>query len=173
MLYVAEKDHELAGGYEIREATMSDYANHISEDTIIVLAQQILKKRFIDTDPLTSPQQMAQYLSTKLGCSDVEQFGVVYLNSNHQVIDEEIVCTGTIDAAAVYPREVVKACLAKEAKALIFYHNHPGGKLEASPSDRRITRRLTDALNTVDIRVLDHFIVTANGHYSFAEHGIM
>ena len=78
---------------------------------------------------------------------------------------------GTIDAASVYPREVVKRSLHHNAAALILAHNHPSGVAEPSQADRRITRRLTDALALVDIRVLDHFVVGDGEVISFAERG--
>lgn len=78
---------------------------------------------------------------------------------------------GTIDAASVYPREVVKRALYHNAAALILAHNHPSGVAEPSQADRRITRRLTDALALVDIRILDHFVVGDGEVISFAERG--
>lgn len=78
---------------------------------------------------------------------------------------------GTIDAASVYPREVVKRALHHNAAALILAHNHPSGIAEPSQADRRITRRLTDALALVDIRILDHFVVGDGEVVSFAERG--
>ncbi len=78
---------------------------------------------------------------------------------------------GTIDAASVYPREVVKRALHHNAAALILAHNHPSGVAEPSQADRRITRRLTDALALVDIRILDHFVVGDGEVISFAERG--
>ena len=78
---------------------------------------------------------------------------------------------GTIDAASVYPREVVKRSLHHNAAALILAHNHPSGVAEPSQADRRITRRLTDALALVDIRILDHFVVGDGEVVSFAERG--
>ena len=76
---------------------------------------------------------------------------------------------GTIDGASVYPREVVKAALRRNAAAVILAHNHPSGVAEPSQADRAITRRLTDALGLVDIRVLDHIVVGAGNTVSFAE----
>lgn len=78
---------------------------------------------------------------------------------------------GTIDAASVYPREVVKRALEHNAAALILAHNHPSGVAEPSQADRRITRRISDALALVDIRILDHFVVGDGDVISFAERG--
>lgn len=87
------------------------------------------------------------------------------------MIKDEVMFEGTIDAASVYPREVVKRALHHNAAALILAHNHPSGVAEPSQADRRITRRLTDALALVDIRVLDHFVVGDGEVVSFAERG--
>ncbi len=78
---------------------------------------------------------------------------------------------GTVNAASVYPREVVKASLATNASAVILYHNHPSGDATPSQADRRITRQLTDALALVDIRVLDHFVISFECVVSFSERG--
>ena len=81
--------------------------------------------------------------------------------------------TGTIDGAAVYPREVVKRCLHHNAAAVIFAHNHPSGLAEPSQADISITRRLTTALNTIDVRVLDHVVVGRAEVVSFAARGLL
>lgn len=89
------------------------------------------------------------------------------------MIRGESLFQGTIDAASVYPREVVKRALELNAAALILAHNHPSGVAEPSQSDRRITRRISDALALVDIRVLDHFVIGDVDIVSFAERGWM
>lgn len=100
-----------------------------------------------------------------------EVFNVVYLDSQHMVLANEEMFRGTIDGSAIYPREIVKACIRHNAGAVIFHHPHPSGVCEPSSADRRITERLTSALALIDVRVLDHFI-TGNGEsYSFAENG--
>jgi DNA repair protein RadC len=93
------------------------------------------------------------------------------LDIRHRVIAFEELFRGTIDGASVHPREVVRAALKHNAAALIFAHNHPSGVAEPSDADRRLTRRLSDALALVDIRVLDHFVVGDGEVASFAERG--
>ena len=80
---------------------------------------------------------------------------------------------GTIDAACVYPREVVRYCMDHNAAAVIFAHNHPSGIAEPSQADQQITRRLVDALGWIDVSVLDHFVVGAGDLVSFAERGLL
>jgi DNA repair protein RadC len=102
-----------------------------------------------------------------------EAFYILFLDNQHRVIQDEILFEGTIDAASVYPREVVKRALHHNAAALILAHNHPSGVAEPSQSDIRITSRISDALALVDIRVLDHFVVGDGEIVSFAERGWM
>ena len=79
--------------------------------------------------------------------------------------------SGTIDAASIYPREIVKAALLNNAKSIIITHNHPSGSPEPSTADRRITERIKSACELVDIKMLDHFVVAGNESVSFAERG--
>jgi DNA repair protein RadC len=80
---------------------------------------------------------------------------------------------GTLTQAAVYPREVVKEALAVNAAAVILVHNHPSGLPEPSVADQTLPVRLKAALEMVDVRVLDHFIVAADQSTSFAERGLL
>ena len=97
----------------------------------------------------------------------------LFLDAQNRVIGVEELFRGTIDGASVYPREVVKRCLAINAAAVIFAHNHPSGVAEPSQADQRLTQRLKAALATVDIRVLDHFVVGEAEALSFAERGLL
>ena len=124
------------------------------------------------TDPLSSPKAMGDMLRLRIGDREREVFCVVYLDSQHSLIEVEELFFGTIDAA-VYPREVAKSALAKNAGAVCLGHNHPSGQVYPSSADKRITERLKSALALLDIRVLDHVIVSPKEVYSFAEHGLM
>jgi DNA repair protein RadC len=95
------------------------------------------------------------------------------MDNQHRIIEFVELFRGTIDGASVYPREVVKTALAVNAAAVIFAHNHPSGLAQPSEADKALTHRLKMALNVVDVRVLDHFIVGAEEIYSFAEHGFL
>ena len=120
---------------------------------------------------LTSPQLTQRYLMSKLRDRQSEAFVALFLDSQHRIIEYVELAHGTIDGAAVYPREVVKMALAKNAAALIFAHNHPSGIAEASQADKSITDRLVKALSLLDIRVLDHIIIGDGEFTSFAEKG--
>ena len=112
-----------------------------------------------DSDTLSSPMAAREYVGMKLAGNEHEVFALVTLDSQHRVIDYHEMFNGTIDSARVYPREVVKQALADNAGAVMLAHNHPSGIAEPSDADRLITRKLKDALELVDIRTIDHFIV--------------
>ncbi len=122
---------------------------------------------------LSSPEATRAYLSSQLRGYDYEVFACLFLDNQHRMIEFEELFRGTLDCAAVYPREVAKRALHHNAAAVIFAHNHPSGNREPSQADQQITEKLKHALALFDIRVLDHFII-ADGHpYSFAEHSLL
>jgi len=143
------------------------------ENAIIQNAIDILESRIqLPTDYIKSPHDTRNFLRMKLSEMEHEVFAVLFLNSQHGVIAYDEMFTGTIDGAAVYPREVVKAALRHNAAAVIFAHNHPSGITRPSESDKHLTKRLKAALMLVDVRVLDHLIV-GRDISSFAELGLM
>lgn len=130
------------------------------EDWIIRQAITLLENRVFKAGPaLGSPAAVRDYLRLKLVAEPNEIFAVVFLDSQHQVLAFEPLFKGTVDQTSVYPRVVVQRALALNASALILAHQHPSGTTEPSAADRAITERLKSALATVDVRVLDHFIV--------------
>ena len=133
-------------------------------------AAEALAAKYKREGTFTNPTNVKEYLKLKLGAHDREVFAVMFLDNQHQLISFEELFFGTIDAASIYPREVLKAALNHNAAAVVFAHNHPSGIAEPSQADRRITQRLVDALKLVDIRVLDH-IVVGEDCVSFAEKG--
>lgn len=145
----------------------------VSETDILSWAESILVTRFKRSNYLTTPDLARHYLRVKFGRADREQFGMVLLDNQHGVIGLEVLFYGTIDSASVYPREVVKAALAANAAAVLFVHNHPSGNPEPSRADIQITRRLSNALNLVDIRALDHLIIGGQQILSLSEQGLM
>ena len=144
------------------------------DDWIIRQAIALLEQRVFNAGPmLKSPPAVRDYLRLKLMAETNELFVVVFLDSQNQVLAYEPLFKGTVDAAVVYPRVVVQRALALNASALIFAHQHPSGVTDPSGADRTLTQRLKHALETVDIRVLDHFIVGKGEPYSFAESGLL
>lgn len=120
---------------------------------------------------LDSPEAVRSYLRLQLEQEQCEVFAVLFLDTKHRVLQFARMFTGTIDQAAVYPREVVKAGLALNASASIICHNHPSGDSTPSHADRQLTVRLKEALELVGIRLLDHFVVGHGEMTSFAEKG--
>jgi DNA repair protein RadC len=125
------------------------------------------------SDVLSSPGETLRFLQYHLGTHNREVFCCIFLDSQHQVLCCEDLFLGTLDGAAVYPREVATRALQYRAAAVIFGHNHPSGVAEPSAADRRITERLCAALGLFDIRVLDHVIIGRGQEFSFAREGLL
>jgi len=149
----------------------------VARFTVLQAALEISRRHAFsgvrDADVLSSPEAVRHYLSLHLTGLEHEVFAALFLDNRHRVIAYRELFRGTIDSAAVYPREVVKCCLASNAAAVIFAHNHPSGVAEPSDTDVRLTRKLVDALALVDIRVLDHVVVGQGVQTSLAERGLM
>ncbi|GLT20409.1 UPF0758 protein [Vibrio zhanjiangensis] len=146
-------------------------AKYVQLQAALEMTQRHLHETLVRGEALTSPEQTKLYLVSRLRDRTREAFYILFLDNQHRVIKGEILFEGTIDSASVYPREVVKRALDHNAAALILAHNHPSGVAEPSQADRRITRRIGDALALVDIRILDHFVVGDGEVVSFAERG--
>ena len=114
-----------------------------------------------------------EWLILNMAGLEREEFRVLYLNNQNQLIAGETLFTGTINRTEVHPREVIKRALYHNAAAVVLAHNHPSGEVTPSKADRLITERLVQALGLVDIRVPDHLIVGGNQVFSFAEHGLL
>ncbi len=147
--------------------------NDSEKQSLMELALAVLQDLHRPGLELPSPNSTRDYLRVLLADRKAEVFGCMYLDNRHRVIETAELFQGTIDGAAVYPRVVVQQALTLNAAAVMFFHNHPSGVAEPSHADEAITRRLKDALALVDIRVLDHFIVTAGESLSFAERGLL
>ncbi|MEW8285192.1 MAG: DNA repair protein RadC [Candidatus Thiodiazotropha endolucinida] len=142
-------------------------------EDIISTARSLISERYRRTDHLENPATTKAYVILQLGELEQEVFSCLFLDNRHRIIAFEKLFFGTINGATVHPREVVKKALSFNAAAVIFAHNHPSGHAEPSRADEVITKRLTDALSLVDVRVLDHIVVGANGATSFAEQGLL
>jgi DNA repair protein RadC len=120
---------------------------------------------------LCSPDAVKAYLRSKFGCQPHESFVVLFLDVKNRLIDSQEMFTGTLTHTSVYPREVVKAALRRNAAGVMLAHNHPSGVCEPSDADLRLTNALVQALALIDVRVLDHFVVAGSHVHSFAENG--
>ncbi len=139
---------------------------------ILEKAAEILADTYLRGDTYSNPDKVKEYLRFKLGGLERETFAVMLLDNQNRLIDYVELFYGTIDAASIYPREVVKLALKENAAAVILAHNHPSGIAEPSQADKHITERLKQALALVDIRILDHIIIGENS-VSFAERGLL
>lgn len=141
------------------------------KSSVVKLALDVLSFRFRPGRPFTSPEDIQGFLRLKLSGRRAEVFGICYLDTRHRLIEIAELFHGTVDGATVYPRVVVQQALEKNAAAVVLFHNHPSGVAEPSEADRTITEKLGRALDLVDIRLLDHLVVT-DGHYvSLAQRG--
>lgn len=140
---------------------------------ILELCRRVLKQKLHEADTINSPEATREYLQIHFQGLSRERFGCLFLDTRHKVISLEILFEGTLDSAAVYPREVVKQALTLNAASVILCHNHPSGNPEPSQADIRITKKLTEALALIDVRVLDHMIVGHGEIFSMAEHGLL
>ena len=148
---------------------MNNYEQRIVQLAIEILENNLQEKGGV----MSSPAAAKSFLRLNLELLEHEVFAVMFLDNQHRLIEFRQLFRGTIDAASVYPREVVKAALDVNAAAVVFAHNHPSGVAEPSQADIRITQRLRDALALVDIRVLDHMVVGHGELVSFAERGLI
>ncbi|MDD5113841.1 MAG: DNA repair protein RadC [Methylobacter sp.] len=144
------------------------------QQTTINSALEILSGLYQKQDlQATSPERVKQFCQLQIGHLEHEVFGVLFLDNQHQLIKSECMFRGTIDGASVYTREVAKEVLLCNAAAIACYHNHPSGVCLPSVADRSITTKLIEALNLIDVRVIDHIIVSHKETYSFAEAGLL
>ena len=140
---------------------------------VVEMSRRYLKAELLGKPALGSPGDTRNFLLAQMRDLTSEQFACIWLNSQHRVLRFETLFHGTLDSAAVYPREVVKAALNCNAAAVILAHNHPSGIAEPSSADRLLTDRLQAALATIDVQLLDHMVVGQGVVISFAERGLL
>ncbi|MGI0119220.1 RadC family protein [Zooshikella sp. RANM57] len=148
-------------------------AKYVQLQAVLEMASRHLEAQLTMGNCLQSSSQTKRYVQSKLRHYSHEVFAVLFLNNQHQIISFEELFRGTLNAASVYPREVVKQALLLNAAAVILVHNHPSGNIEPSPSDCHITEQLQAALELIEVRVLDHLIVGNADVLSFAEKGLL
>jgi DNA repair protein RadC len=140
---------------------------------VLELTRRALTQEMTQAPIFDSPQSVRQYLQLQLGARPHEVFAVLYLNSQNRWLGWEELFRGTLTQTSVYPREVVLRALHHQAAAVVLAHNHPSGVAEPSRADEVLTQTLKSALAMVDVRVLDHFIVTRERAASMAEMGLV
>lgn len=122
---------------------------------------------------MTSYDAIVDYCRAASGYNDREEFRIIYLNAKNRIIAEEVQQRGSVNSVAIHPREVMRAAVMKGATAIIMVHNHPSGDVTPSRADIEVTKRIYEALSAMDIRLIDHFIVSKNLVYSFNDHGLL
>ncbi|WP_404341224.1 DNA repair protein RadC [Pseudoalteromonas mariniglutinosa] len=176
--HLLQKNHTL---HNLLNATEQEFcaqkglgsAKFVQLQAVLELSRRYLLEQCQRDAVFNSPQAVYDYLTIQLRGLQQEVFMVLYLDSQNRLLKDEILFYGTINAASVYPREVVKAALKNNAAALILAHNHPSGIAEPSQADKLITGKLQQALQLVDINVLDHIVVGGQSCVSFAERGLI
>lgn len=155
-----------AAGYDAKEARLVNKA-------ITLLKSKLKKEGACITCIETASAEARLFINMALADREREVFLVMFLDSQHRIIESAELFQGTIDSATVYPREVVKAALSMNAAAVIIAHNHPSGDTTPSSADKNITKKIQESLSLVDIRVVDHIIVGGDKNFSFAAHGLL
>lgn len=147
-------------------------AKYVQFHAAVELARRVLEGQLRAGVSLTSPGAVRDYLRLTIQSRAVEVFVAIFLDAQNRTLAVDELFSGTLTQTSVFPREVVKRALERNAAAVIFAHNHPSGVAEPSHADDQLTRALKDALALIDVRVLDHFIVAgSSAPYSFAESG--
>ena len=138
---------------------------------VLELARRTMAEELRAQPVINNPDVLKSYLRLHLGQLPHEVFAALFLDTKLRLIALEELFRGTLAQTSVYPREVVLRVLHHHAAFVILAHNHPSGDLEPSPADESLTRQLQAALGLIDVRVLDHVIVSSEGALSFAETG--
>ena len=138
-----------------------------------IIENELYKKVYNERIVLSSNLKLLNYLKFSLLSRDIEVFKVLFLNTQNELLKEEELFFGTIDRSTIYIRELVKKILEYNAKAVILVHNHPSGSLRPSESDILLTKKVKEVFESLEIRLLDHLIISEKGYFSFLEGGIL
>ena len=162
------------------DISSTDFVRHsqtgqvpVMDSEIVSAALGILAKRIAKGSIIKNMEDAKKYLAVRFADLQHEVFAIVYLTNRHAVIACDEIFRGTIDGASVYPREVVKSALQYNAAALIIAHPHPSGICEPSQADELITTRIREACALLDIRLIDHIVISGDRAVSFAERGML
>lgn len=144
----------------------------VNEQRVIRRAMRVLERyQRQPGEQFLAASYTKSWLQLYLARQEREVFVVLYLDNQHRLLEHETLFLGTISHTEIHPREIVKSALRHNAAAVIVAHNHPSGMTDASEADKRITSRIVNALNLIEVRVLDHFIIGDGEVLSFAEQG--
>lgn len=158
---------------EVQDVHGMGVSKYCQLQAVLEMSKRALGESLQQTDSFCSPTQVKHYLQLQLSSLQREVFGIMFLDAQNRLITYETLFQGSLMQTSVYPREVVKRALALNAAALILSHNHPGGSAKPSLADEQLTQSLRDALSLVDIKVLDHIVVSGQATFSFSEMGLI
>lgn len=162
---------------DIEEVISKIKSYEISEevDEFINLMKKVTEENIKNKDITTvkGKSDLMKFLRGDMGYKTTEEFKVIFLNSASEVIAVETLFKGTVDRSAIYPRVIVEKSLKYATKGVIFVHNHPSGNLEPSRKDKEITLEMQELLSKLDIRLLDHIIISENDNFSFYDNGLL
>ena len=122
---------------------------------------------------LTSYDAIIDYCRAASGYKDREEFRIIFLNAKNRIVAEEVQQRGSVNSVAIHPREVMRSAVMKGATSIIMVHNHPSGDVTPSRADIEVTKKVGEALGALDIKLIDHFIVSKNSVFSFNDHGLL
>ena len=140
---------------------------------VLEVARRAIAQQLRESPVFDAPQKVKDFAALRLGGLPYEVFSVLYLDSQHRLIEWKELFRGTLAQTSVYPREVLRQALLLNAGAVILAHNHPSGHAEPSRADEALTTALVRALQMIDVRVLDHLVVGHGQVVSFAERGLL
>ena len=160
------------------EASLLAISN-VGEQTVALfrlmqkLRSDFMRNDIVENNILNSWREAVEYCRAEIGFNQKEVFIVLYLNAKNRLIDKVDLSEGTIDRVTIYPREVVEGAITRKASSVLLAHNHPTGDLTPSKQDIDMTANIREALNTVNIHLLDHLIIGRQGHTSFKSLGLI
>lgn len=146
-------------------------AKYCQLSAAIEMSKRCFQEKLETADTLNTPSLLFQFVQNEIGLSSTEKFLVIALDSHLKVIKQQVISQGTVNKAAVYPREVAKFALDQHASRVMIAHNHPSGHCHPSVADDQLTHTLKAALNTLEIDLVDHVIVSKSDYYSYATQG--
>lgn len=151
----------------------------IGDSTIILfktlqeIVHRVNKEQILKQPIINSWDKLLDYVRSKIGYSSTENLYTLYLNHKNILITDKLHDHGTVNTVSIYPREIVKAALFYEASSVVIVHNHPSGVTDPSRADRDLTVSVQEALRTVDIKLLDHVIISSSSYFSFKIHHLL
>ena len=147
--------------------------NEAERESVVRLALKVMAEKVADGPVMTGERDAARYLQLKVGDREREVFGCLFLNTRNRLIRDEELFYGSLDRTTVHPRVILQKALAHNAGAIIAYHNHPSSVAEPSASDMSLTGRVKDLLDEIDVRLLDHIVVSRTETVSMAARGLI